>query len=129
MSWIDLLVDSSAIRAVFGEELPTLNKVDLHELSLHRDGPRVSLRFDLSVFPTSPPKKWAALGFNRVQLKLLAVGAHDLAVKGWGSECKCDITISPDNGKLILQAKGRSLEFSMSTDSLFLDGVNAYLEK
>src|ERR1700730_13283023 len=63
-SWADLLDDPAKVRSIYGDDVPSLDSVHLHEITLHRDGARLTLRFDLSKYPTDPPKKWQAQGFN-----------------------------------------------------------------
>jgi hypothetical protein len=70
--WTDLLVDPRTIRAIFGPTGPSLEGIELHAIELHRDGPTVTLRFDVAEFPADPPKKWLERECNRVWLKLQA---------------------------------------------------------
>ncbi|WGZ96376.1 MAG: Imm50 family immunity protein [Candidatus Thiothrix putei] len=125
-NWISFLSDDAMLRAIFGDELPTLQQVDIHEVVLHWDGSRVLLRFDLAEFPKSPPKKWKASGFNRVQLKLLAVGIHDFSIEGWCSQCRCSIRVFSAGKTIGLQTEEGKVKIMLTTDFLLLDGISAY---
>jgi len=51
--WTKLLVDAKAIDAIYSAA-PSLLEARLHEVRLHQDGPRASLRFDLKDYPQQP---------------------------------------------------------------------------
>ena len=84
MSWIDFLNADRGLAEVFGGPLLRSPAIVLHELTLHRDGPRARLRFDLVEFPVDPPAKWAAASCNTVQVTVEAAGGLDvLEVSGF----------------------------------------------
>ena len=56
--WADFLLNPTPLRSIFGDISPSLKGVDLHEIVVDRDGPRVSLRFDLKNFIERPPTIW-----------------------------------------------------------------------
>lgn len=78
--WLDSLDDDRPIRAVYGEQFPSLTAVVFHEVCLHRDGPRVTLRLDLSEFPAHPSKKWLQQEANVVQVELMLIGIQRLSL-------------------------------------------------
>lgn len=47
--------------------------IDLHEITLHRDGPRVRLRFDVAAVPHPLPARWDG-DANRTQVQLACFG-------------------------------------------------------
>lgn len=56
--------------------------IDLHEVTLHRDGPRVRLRFDLPVVLDPRPARWDA-DANRTQVRLACFGVRAFALTGF----------------------------------------------
>ena len=100
MTWVNFLLDSQSIRSIYGECLPPLSDLDLHEVRLDRRGTSVFLRFDLGEYPTSPPKKWIAQKANTVQLELQFSEVSNLTLNGWGNELPISLRISeiPDGG-------------------------------
>ena len=125
-SWIDLLLDATPIRKIYGAELPSLVDIDVHEIVLHRDGPRVLLRFDCQKFPTNPPVKWKLAEYNRLQLTLLAVGIHEISIRGLPSECKLSLNVI-ENGELIrIQTLEGDMNINILADSLLVDNISAY---
>lgn len=56
MSWDRYLADAAMLHAIFSSEVPKPNQVDLHEILLHRDGPRVYLDLTCLNFLSRPQK-------------------------------------------------------------------------
>jgi hypothetical protein len=128
-SWTDSLLDAATVEAIFGEKPPTLEHVDLHEIILHRDGPRVLLRFDLQDFPARPPKKWSAAGFNRVQMRLLVSGVKELAITGWQANVRVDLSIKRDGPLVRLQADNGVVRFDLGAEFVVVESISAYRDE
>ncbi|WP_179107061.1 Imm50 family immunity protein [Variovorax sp. KK3] len=124
--WTDLLVDAAPVRAIYGSSPPLLEGVDLHEMSLHRDGPRLLLRFDLHGFPDHPPAKWSASGLNRVQMRLLAVGVENLQISGFSSNMRMDLRIVKEGPLVRLCGQNEHAKFGLRTEFVMVDGISAY---
>jgi hypothetical protein len=127
-SWTEFVLNAAPVEAIFGAKLPTLQGVDLHEIVLHRDGPRVLLRFDLQDFPAHPPKKWSASGLNRVQMRLLASGVKELRITGWQSNVIVDLSIDRDGPLVRLHSNNGVVRFDLCAESVIVEGVSAYRE-
>jgi hypothetical protein len=125
-NWLDCLVDASPIRAIFGDDIPSLRNVNLHQITLNRDGPSVLLRFDLIEFPTSPPKKWKTSGFNCVQLVLMLIGVQRLSIAGWNSNCRCDLTIFRENQYVIIRSETKEIAIDFLADNVTINNISAY---
>ncbi|MFD4354299.1 Imm50 family immunity protein [Nocardia sp. NPDC058518] len=106
MSWVDALHEPRSIRGVFGAFTPSLDGVVLHEIRLHRDGPSVYLRFDFREFPTDPPRKWGAVGYNTVQVELCLYAVESVEVSELSTVSVIDLNISTidRNGKVAVRA-------------------------
>jgi hypothetical protein len=68
--WIEYLDNSQPIRAIFGEELPSLNSFALKEVLYDVQKKSLKLIGDLSLYPDTPPPKWVKGKFNCVQITL-----------------------------------------------------------
>jgi hypothetical protein len=99
------LENSGPIEHLFSAP-PPLDKVRLHEVVLHRYGPRLSIRFDLGAFPVSPPKKWVDKGYNTVQITLTFGDIQSLSISLWSSENIVDIDIGPAHNAVSLRIMG-----------------------
>lgn len=62
MNWVRLLENPVVIRSIFGDTIPSLSGVDIHEFRLRRDGSSVGVRFNLSEFPGGPAGEVDNLG-------------------------------------------------------------------
>jgi hypothetical protein len=125
-TWLDSLVDARPVRAIFGSAIPSLTQVALHEVRLHRDGPRVLLRFDLADFPAEPPRKWVAQRANVVQLELSLIGIESFILSGWSSEPTVDLSISSDGGLVRVAASGGPITLGVDAESAVVTAISAY---
>jgi hypothetical protein len=94
MSWLALVDGGRAIEAVFGAEAPALDGVSMHELALHRDGPSLTLRFDLARFPAAPPAKWRAQEANTAQVRLVLFGLGSVSIEGFTTTVIGDLALT-----------------------------------
>jgi hypothetical protein len=97
------------------------------EVSLHQDGPRALIRFDLNEFPKQPPAKWMQSRANRVQIRLMGIGVRDMEIRGWSANDVADINVaaaSPDGLRLVAQGEGFYLKGVF--EHVAIDGVSAY---
>lgn len=124
-NWTDSLENPDALLAIYGNSVPTLRGVVLHEMTVNRDGPRLMLRFDVNTFPETPPKKWVVSGFNRVQIKLLAVGVQKFSAEGFDADGAIDLTIASENGVRV-DGRSKTMSFSINALILHVDRISAY---
>ena len=128
-SWIDLVMDAAPVKAIYGPKPPTLEAIDLHEIILHRDGPRMLLRFDLHDFPEHPPKQWTAAGFNRVQMRLLVSGVRKLQITGLQSNMQVDLSINKDGPLVHLHADNGIVRFDLAAESVIVESISGYRDE
>lgn len=127
MSWVELLERKAPLRSIFGEQDPGIESIVLHEVSLHRDGPRVDLRFDVSQFPRTPPRKWVELDFNTVQIILSLVSIHHLVLDGWGTANAGDLKLLQTSPRgLVVEFTSASTKLKILCDSALVARVSAY---
>lgn len=129
VNWLKALTESKQIEAIFGEEVPSLEAVDLHELIVHRDGPRVILRFDLSTYPSHPPKKWSLQGYNRVQLQLMLVGISHFIVDGWGTNCVVDFDLVREGNVVKLIGSSGPTKIEIVANAALIESISAYRQE
>ncbi|WP_076842588.1 MULTISPECIES: Imm50 family immunity protein [Protofrankia] len=126
-SWPDVLDDPRSIQAIYDDRTPPLESVVLHEISLHRDGPRVVLRFDLPEYPTHPPKKWLNQGLNVVQIQLMLIGIRDLSLRGWSHESSVNLSLERQGDAVRVAASSGSTTINISAEAASIVSVSAYL--
>ncbi|MCF6525064.1 Imm50 family immunity protein [Streptomyces sp. JJ36] len=129
MSWTTILSDAGGIDHVYGGYPPELAQVRLHEVTVHRDGPRVTLRLDLPLYPQSPPKKWLTQGFNTVQINLMLVGVRGISLLGFSANPLVDVEIrETGSGCVEVKIDAPELKFSATGMSLLVSNVSAYMD-
>ncbi|BFI43932.1 hypothetical protein YKD1_03510 [Yersinia pseudotuberculosis] len=126
--WTDLLIDEKKISSIYSDELPTLERVDLHEITFHRDGPKVILRFNLEKYPSKPPKKWVVQEFNTVQIQLTILDVKDVILSGW-IKTSYVVDISVERYDSLINLCIENDIFSLRIKSKFLDvsSISAYM--
>lgn len=122
-TWLDAVDDARAVRAIYGDDVPSLTAVPVHEIRLHRDGPRVTLRFDLSSYPATPPRKWA--GLNTVQVQLTLVDVLELSVEGWSNDPVADLSLTRDGDVLTMTSTGAT-RCRARARAAVVDKISAY---
>ena len=127
VSWSDFLLDASSLVAIFGARDLRQDQLTLHEVVVSRDGPEVRLRFDLPEFPTDPPQKWVAQGFNTVQVTLSLVGVRNLSLEGLSTEMVVMLEISELDAGIQLNIIGDGIALTASADAAVLGRVSAYM--
>jgi hypothetical protein len=77
--WTSLIENPASIGAIYGNDLPSLNDVHLHEISfINGVELECNLKFDLRDLPPSLPLKWKQRGVNQIQMLLkLSTGEVD----------------------------------------------------
>lgn len=125
-TWLDALDDPQGIRAIYGDDVPSLTAVPIHEVCLHRDGPRVVLRFDLPRYPTDPPQKWTAQGFNTVQVQLMLVDILELSLDGWSNESVVDLSLERDDKGVTVATLAGSARCHVRARAAFVTSISAY---
>lgn len=113
LEWIDALSNPQRVLAVYGDTMPTLENVYIHEVCVDREGPTLRMRFDLSKIPDNPPKKWRRDGLDVVQLEIAFGGVSEIMLGRFSTDPVCDLKIRKDG--LVF--------FSGESDSVKLLGV------
>jgi len=126
-SWIDFLIDKRNISSIFTDKEPSLHNVNLHDVVFHRDGPSITLRFNITSYPSKPPKKWIMQKCNVVQLQLTAIDIEEVNLSGWKKTSYIlDINISKENGFIIISAIDGVFSLYIKTKFIDISSVSAY---
>jgi hypothetical protein len=126
MGWLDALEDPRPILAVYSGKEPSLTSADVHEVTLHRDGPTMTLRFDLAAFPEDPPAKWRKQRCNRAQVSLMLVGLSDVTIHRWSVCCRTDLALTKVPNGVRLSASSEGIELQACARSAVVSRLSAY---
>ena len=124
--WTDFLMNPQAISAIYGEDVPSLNSINLHFIKLHHDGPTAKLGFRFKDFPTNPPKKWLKEECNRVQISLTLIQLSDTNIKKWSINNLIDLKIERLSNRLLISTSGDRCDFQLRCTHLLLENISAY---
>jgi|GEM_PF-1980037 len=126
-NWLNFIENPEKITSIFLDTIPSLDGIDLHEIILSKNSNSVSLRFDLSVYPLMPPKKWQLSGYNRVQIQLDLGTIQTLKIEGWAYECKCDLLIKKEANLIKLKGGNGSTKIEIVCETAYVQNISAYL--
>ncbi|MEV5971803.1 Imm50 family immunity protein [Streptomyces sp. NPDC051921] len=125
MTWVSLLADSGGLDRIYGGRPPALTSVRLHAVEVGREGPSLNLRFDLDVYPEQPPAKWAAQGYNTVQVTLSLGGLRDVTMNGFGTDPVVDISVEGTDG-VTLDIHSDEVQLHAVADAAYVSRISAY---
>ncbi|QDU28927.1 hypothetical protein ETAA8_40330 [Anatilimnocola aggregata] len=112
MAWYDECDNPKIISGYYSTLLP-LNRIDLHEVVLHRDGPLLKLRGNLPVFPDRPSKRWPEQA-NTAQVTIALWGVSSVSIREWATTIE---------GTFALERLGpQRLSFSFCSDATTIRG-------
>lgn len=127
MSWTNHLGNKLPIESIY-KIAPALTNVRLHEVRLHQDGARLSVRFDLNDFPESPPSKWIAGKYNRAQLTLMLIDVSDFQMCGWSPDNVGDLSIQECDGGVRMGFLGHSSRIDSRGRFLEVEAIVGYFD-
>ena len=127
MTWIDCLDNKLPVES-FYSVAPLLTDVRLHEVRLHQDGPRVSLRIDLNEFPDNPPRKWVIGKFNRAQLTLVLIDIIDFQLTGWSLNNIGNFVLDSVSGGIQVKFIGHSLLIDCTARFIEAEKISGYYD-
>lgn len=128
MSWASFLHNPEGISAIYGGAPPELSRVRVHEVVLQVDGPTLKVRLDLPRYPDQPPRKWAAQGFNTVQVEISLGGLRAIALEGFGTDITADVSLSGVNG-VTLNVVSPETRVQAVADTAFISKLTAYVNE
>ncbi|MGW6448816.1 Imm50 family immunity protein [Lentzea sp. NPDC055074] len=92
-SWLDHVWHRRIVDEVYSAP-PTLDDIDLFDVRLDREGPRIHLRFNFATYADRPKPEWSQ-NCNRVQVELAFVGVRELVVHDFGWTNVANLRMTP----------------------------------
>ncbi len=106
---------------------PSLERVRVTSITLHEDGPTISVGLALDEFPASPPARWAPRGANAVVMHLQLMAAEDLSIAGWTNENFAAILLGrAPTGKIHFEATGPLLKVRCTCGCVRVEKLSPY---
>ncbi|MER7954332.1 Imm50 family immunity protein [Streptomyces sp. NPDC096030] len=76
------VVNAESLATLYGE-VPPLSEFRLRSINVDWRGPTITLRVDLSSFPSAPPPEWVGTDIDTVQCHLQFLAVSDLSLTEW----------------------------------------------
>ena len=128
--WIGLIENQEIIKAIYGEQTPSLNGVCLHEVKIvNGEDIQCYLRFDLNSLPTIMPEKWIQKKVNTVQMDMVLMSSDIFSFTTSGGDLIGNIQIvSHEDSKIIsFVAEGKDV-FVVRSKWIHIRTMNGYLK-
>lgn len=124
MNWNESTLNPKVLLGYY-EQAPSLEQVELHRISLLRDGPTAEIVFDVSTFPEKPSSKWPS-GANTCQIVIRAIGLSQVELTKWATQCSGRLEVNPAQGALELVFSGAA-KFRFLCSHIEVAGVSGYI--
>ncbi|MFF7751331.1 Imm50 family immunity protein [Streptomyces sp. NPDC007971] len=121
------MTNPEGINRIYQGAPPSLSGIRLHQVVLGRDGPEMRVRLDLPDYPARPPRKWAAQGFNTVQIELAFGGLRSITLDGFGTDVTADISLTGGDG-ISVDIVGTGARIQAVSDSASIAALTAYVD-
>ena len=125
MDWNKYTLNPRVLLGYF-DSAPSLQHVQLHRVSLSRDGPVAEIVFDVGEFPQKPSPRWPA-GANTCQITLHAIGLEEVELTQWGTGISGTIDVRRVEGGVEISFTGEG-KFRFRCSQLAVSSVSGYIE-
>lgn len=125
-NFTEFLIDSRAIEAIYGDELPTLENIEINEIKfIPLESTNIIFSLDLNSFPQKPPTKWCK--HNTVQIFLEALDVKNLKMyMTQKPSLHSTIKIVKILNSLHIHLVNEKVDLSFEADFLALQKISAY---
>ncbi|MFF9013328.1 Imm50 family immunity protein [Streptomyces sp. NPDC014870] len=123
------LVNAESLATLYGE-VPPLDTFRLRAINVDWRGPTITLRIDLSIFPSAPPPEWDGADIDTVQCHLQFLAVADLSLTEWKPPIhSASLDAQPMGGERRMRVRvtgaGVDLRFT-SNESVLAGHVSAF---
>jgi hypothetical protein len=126
--WHELAENPKAMSQLY-KTVPSLEGLEPHELLLHRDGPRLTLKADFPCFPDAPPDRWVREGYTKVSIQLDFWGIRSVNISGWSTNMLVNIQIERTNSgeiSIVAESCEGQVYFSAVCQSFRIAHITGY---
>ncbi|MFE5615370.1 Imm50 family immunity protein [Streptomyces sp. NPDC056524] len=112
--WTSIIESAREVAGTYATP-PSLNECALSYVQIDERGTSVTMGFETSVLPSSPPPAWVHLNYNVVELYVKFARVKELRITGWDSSVReASVNLSSrDDGSLrvSVETEGAHLDF------------------
>lgn len=126
MIWTDYLINDRGIKAIYALALPSLDAVEVRQVTFKIDGPTISLGLELPEFPENPPAKWRDKGHNRVYVRLDFSGVRDVELKEWTTVGRAAIALRKEDALIGVRVIGEQFRLEFTSLCALIQEMTPY---
>lgn len=125
IQWYEVVGRIDGLKALYGEDIPTLADVKMKEIVISGDGPIVFLKFDIAALPKILPVKWKSKGYDTVSIQLDLIEVTHLNLQDLDLSTRCAIHIRKVQDELAVSIVGKSVA-TITCRWVYLNSISAY---
>jgi hypothetical protein len=126
--WTSIVDSAEGITDVYATP-PTLSECELFYVQIDERGASVTLGFETSALPSSPPPVWTSRAYNAVEFYLKFTRVRELRITGWDSSAR-DATVSltrRDDGQFRVSVQGERSHLAFTSSAPLLTRTRPFL--
>lgn len=127
MKWRHLLERDDTLKAFYSQD-PTLNAVEMIDVTLDYCNSVMSMTLNVSKFPDRVPDKWRKAGFNQAQMHWTFSEINSISIEGIGLLSVVDIDLHGASGHVTMRATGNNTMVSVTCRYFMLTRISGYVK-
>ena len=127
MQWYELARNPQAIKHLY-DEVPPLEEMELINLIINRDGPKVICKMDFPRFADHRPERWEKKS-NTVHIELEFWMINELKIEGFTTTPMLDFTIEQIGDKMKVRAEDDGCSMQFLCETIYIQRVSGYIKE
>lgn len=120
--WCDCLDRNYFLKQLYND-VPDLNKVQIHRISVERDGEQINIVFAMPAYPDNPPEKWSDCDVVYVELGFFGISGFTLIYNNIFSDSNIDISKQCENVKVDISG---SINCSFTAEAALVQRISGF---
>jgi hypothetical protein len=126
MRWHELAHNPRAITHLY-DEMPPLEQIELIEVIIQRDGPKLICKMNFPRFADHRPERWNK-DCNTVHVELEFWTISDLSIGGFTTTPMLNFSLEQAGDKLRVCAEGPGCKVQFHCETIFIQRVSGYIK-
>jgi hypothetical protein len=126
MHWLELTHNPLAIKHLY-DEVPPLENMELIDLHINQNGPKLKLKMNFPRFADHRPERWNKKD-NTVHIELDFWSISDLEIKGFTSTPMLDFSVEKTDQRILVIAQGQGIRLRFNCGTIYIQKVSGYIK-
>lgn len=127
MRWYELARNPRSITHLY-DDVPPLKNMELIDLAINRDGPKLICKMDFPRFADHRPERWER-ACNTVHIQLDFWFIRDLKIDGFTTNHMLNFSIEKIENGLQIHANDHGCSMRFNCDSIYIQQVSGYIKE